>query len=175
MNSGTDKKPDRALATRCRECFGAVVLGLNDALIEFTGALAGFTIALQNNRLIVLAGLTAGVSATLSMAAAEYLAQKSLARTGTAWRASFATGFAYLITVALLLFPFIIMKSPLHALAVCLFLAAVIIISFSWTVSRMRKTNFVHDCLQMLAINICVAALAFLVSWSARELWGIDV
>lgn len=31
---------------------GSVVLGLNDALVELTGALAGFTFALQNTRLI---------------------------------------------------------------------------------------------------------------------------
>ena len=35
---------------------GSVVLGLSDALVEFTGALAGFTFALQNPRLVALAG-----------------------------------------------------------------------------------------------------------------------
>lgn len=31
---------------------GSMVLGLNDALVELTGSLAGFTFALQNTRLI---------------------------------------------------------------------------------------------------------------------------
>ena len=38
------------------EYMGSVVLGLNDALVEFTGALAGFTLALSDSRLIALTG-----------------------------------------------------------------------------------------------------------------------
>jgi demethoxyubiquinone hydroxylase (CLK1/Coq7/Cat5 family) len=36
---------------------GSIVLGLNDALVELTGALAGLTLALQNSRLIAMTGL----------------------------------------------------------------------------------------------------------------------
>ena len=35
---------------------GSIVLGLNDALVEFTGALAGFTFALGDTRVVALAG-----------------------------------------------------------------------------------------------------------------------
>lgn len=56
---------------------GAMVLGLNDALVELTGTLAGLSFALQNNRLIALSGLITGISATFSMAASSYLSAKS--------------------------------------------------------------------------------------------------
>lgn len=56
---------------------GSMVLGLNDALVELTGTLAGLTFALQNNRLVALSGLITGISATLSMAASSYLSAKS--------------------------------------------------------------------------------------------------
>ena len=36
---------------------GSVVLGLNDALVEFTGTLAGLTFAIQDSRIIAVAGL----------------------------------------------------------------------------------------------------------------------
>ena len=39
---------------------GSMVLGLNDALVELTGSLAGFTFAMQNTRLIALSGLIIG-------------------------------------------------------------------------------------------------------------------
>ncbi len=52
---------------------GSVVLGLNDALVELTGALAGFTLALANSRIIAMAGLITGIAASLSMAASEYI------------------------------------------------------------------------------------------------------
>ena len=56
---------------------GSMVLGLNDALVELTGTLAGLSFALQNNRLIALSGLITGVSATFSMASSAYLSAKS--------------------------------------------------------------------------------------------------
>jgi len=39
---------------------GSMVLGLNDALVELTGALAGFTFALANPRLVATAGFITG-------------------------------------------------------------------------------------------------------------------
>ncbi len=46
---------------------GSMVLGLNDALVELTGALAGLTFAFQNLRLVALAGLVTGIAAAMSM------------------------------------------------------------------------------------------------------------
>lgn len=53
---------------------GSMVLGLNDALVELTGTIAGMTFALMNIRLVALSGIITGVSATFSMAASNYLA-----------------------------------------------------------------------------------------------------
>ena len=49
------------------EYMGSVVLGLNDALVEFTGALAGFTLALSDSRLTALTGSITGIAAALSI------------------------------------------------------------------------------------------------------------
>lgn len=165
-----------ALANQDRGCYiSAIVLGLNDALVELTGALAGFTMALADNRLIVLAGFTTGVAATLSMAAAEFLSQKSRPKEGRAFSASIATGIAYLVTVAILLTPFFLIPRPLVALAVCMACGAGIIVCFTWFISRLRHTSFARECLQMLTINVCVAAISFCISWGARVLWHINV
>ena len=45
------------------EYIGSIVLGLNDALVELTGALAGLTLALQDMRLIAIAGSITGIAA----------------------------------------------------------------------------------------------------------------
>ena len=50
---------------------GSVVLGLNDALVEFTGTLAGLTFAIQNTQIIAIVGLIMGVAASLSMGASS--------------------------------------------------------------------------------------------------------
>ena len=80
---------------------GSMVLGLNDALVELTGSLAGFTFAMQNTRLIALSGLIIGISATFSMASSEFLAARSEGRTD-ALKSCAYTGAAYLVTVVLL-------------------------------------------------------------------------
>ena len=56
---------------------GSIVLGLNDALVELTGTLAGLSFALRDTNLIAVAGLVIGIAASMSMAASEYLSKKS--------------------------------------------------------------------------------------------------
>jgi rubrerythrin len=58
------------------EYAGSIVLGLNDALVELTGALAGLTLALQNGRIIAIIGIITGIAASMSMAASGYLASR---------------------------------------------------------------------------------------------------
>ena len=55
---------------------GSMVLGLNDALVELTGSLAGFAFAMQNTRLIALSGLIVGISATFSMARLGFIGEE---------------------------------------------------------------------------------------------------
>ena len=84
-----------------------MVLGLNDALVELTGSLAGFTFAMQNTRLIALSGLIIGISATFSMASSEFLAARSEGRSD-AFKSCTYTGIAYLVTVVLLILPYLL-------------------------------------------------------------------
>jgi VIT1/CCC1 family predicted Fe2+/Mn2+ transporter len=86
---------------------GSVVLGLNDALVELTGALAGLTLALQNGKLIALSGLITGIAASLSMAASEYLSTRSEKTDKHPVRAAVYTGIAYISTVTLLVLPYL--------------------------------------------------------------------
>ena len=90
---------------------GAMVLGLNDALVELTGAIAGVTFALANTRLVALTGIITGVSATFSMAASNYLAERA-DNNPKALKSSIYTGMAYLVTVALLVLPYLLF--PIH-------------------------------------------------------------
>jgi VIT1/CCC1 family predicted Fe2+/Mn2+ transporter len=76
------------------------VLGLNDALVELTGALAGLTLALQNGQLIALTGLITGTAAALSMAASEYLSVRAEGERTNPARAAIYTGIANILTVA---------------------------------------------------------------------------
>ena len=154
---------------------GSMVLGLNDALVELTGALAGFTLALGSNATVGLAGFITGVAATLSMAASEYLSKKSDPHEKHPIKAAVYTGIAYLITVTLLLLPYVLTSSPYLALGICLFTAACIIFVFTFFVSVVRREAFRPQFLEMLCISFGVAAVSFLIGWAARTWLGIDM
>jgi hypothetical protein len=77
---------------------GSMVLGLNDALVELTGTLAGLSLALQNTKLIALSGLVTGISATLSMMSSEYLSARSDGNPHPFKSASY-TGIMYIAAV----------------------------------------------------------------------------
>lgn len=174
-----EEKHEAALAGMIKEerlsYISSMVLGLSDALVELTGALAGFTLALNNNSLIGLAGFITGVAATLSMAASEYLSKKEDPNEPHPLKAACYTGCAYLFAVALLLAPYAITSSPFLALGLCLFNATLVILGFNFFVSVVRHKPFLRSFLEMLSICFGVAIISFLIGWAARLWLNLDI
>lgn len=155
---------------------GSVVLGLNDALVEFTGALAGFTLALRDSKLIALTGSITGIAAALSMASSEYLSTKSEGGEGKhPVKASVYTGIAYIFTVIALVLPFICIENVLVALGVMLLSALLIIALFNYYYSVARSESFRKRFTEMAILSFGVAALSFLIGYALKEFTGIDV
>lgn len=155
---------------------GSVVLGLNDALIELTGALAGYTLAFQNTRIIALTGLITGVSAAFSMAASEYLSQRSDAGSDQSpFRSALYTGTAYIITVAALVAPFFVFASFLTAFAVTLGTAILIILCFNFYISTAKDLPFRRHFLEMLVLSLGVTALSFGVGLAVKHFLGLEL
>ena len=121
---------------------GSVVLGLNDALVELTGALAGLTLALQDVKLIALSGLITGIAASLSMAASEYLSTRSEDTGKHPVRAAVYTGIAYIITVTLLIMPYLLFTNYYLDLAIALATAVLIIAVFNYYISVAKGKSF---------------------------------
>lgn len=155
---------------------GSMVLGLNDALVELTGTLAGMTFALQRTDLVALSGLITGISATLSMASSEYLSAKSEGRPD-AMKSCVYTGIAYVITVALLVLPYLVLPSDRYILALGLMLAVVIVIIlvFNYYISVAQGLNFRRRFVEMALISLGVAALSFAVGLLVKKFLGIDI
>jgi VIT1/CCC1 family predicted Fe2+/Mn2+ transporter len=154
---------------------GSMVLGLNDALVELTGALAGFTLALQNTRIIAMTGLITGVAAALSMAASSYL--QTRAEEGhrkNPLKASTYTGVAYLFTVALLIAPYLALKNYYVCLACTLAIAVAIIAAFNYYICVARDLSFRHRFLEMTTLSFGVAGFSFLLGFLMRKLLGVE-
>ncbi len=157
------------------EYMGSVVLGLNDALVEFTGALAGFTLALSDSRLIALTGSITGIAAALSMASSEYLSTKSEKNTSKRpIKAAIYTGIAYIFTVVALVIPFILLNNALVALLVMLATALVIIALFNYYYSVARGESFKRRFLEMTILSFGVAGISFLIGYLLKKFTGIE-
>lgn len=154
---------------------GSVVLGLNDALVEFTGTLAGLTFALQNSQVIAMAGLITGVAASLSMGASEYLSQKSGEGSQNAGKAALYTGTAYIFTVFLLVLPFLLFSNPYVALPITLGCAILVIFLFTFYISIAKDLPFVRRFLEMVAISMGIAGISFVIGLIIRMVLHVDV
>ena len=155
---------------------GSMVLGLNDALVELTGSLAGFAFALQNTRLIALSGLIVGISATFSMASSEFLAARSEGRTDALKSCSY-TGIAYLLTVIALITPYLLFPVDQFIPALLCMLAVVILIiaGFTYYTSVAQDQPFKSRFTEMAVISISVAVMSFIVGILAKKFLGVDL
>ena len=154
---------------------GSVVLGLNDALVELTGALAGLTLALQNVKLIALSGLITGIAASMSMAASEYLSTRSEKTSKQPVRAAIYTGIAYIITVTLLILPYLLFENYYLDLGIALTTAVIIIAVFNYYISIAKGESFRERFLEMAGLSLSVAAFSFVIGYFIRTWLGIQI
>ncbi len=152
---------------------GSIVLGLNDALVELSGALAGLTFALQNTRLIALVGLITGIAASLSMAASEYLSTKEEGGKNPI-QASIYTGLTYIGVVIFLVAPYFLVTLPFLALALTLAMSIIIIFSFTYYISVAKDLPFAKRFLEMAGISLGIAVINFIIGLAVRWYFGID-
>lgn len=157
---------------------GAMVLGLNDALVELTGALAGLTLALQHTRLIAITGLITGFAASLSMAASNYLSSREdVGKDGNRRPLTSAvyTGVAYIVTVLFLVAPYFIVQNVFAALGVMLGIALLIVVGYTFYITTAKSQRFWPRFLEMVLISLSVAAISFAVGWLLRSLVGVEI
>jgi VIT1/CCC1 family predicted Fe2+/Mn2+ transporter len=154
---------------------GSIVLGLNDALVELTGALAGLTLALQNEKLIALSGLITGIAASMAMAASEYLSTRSENTERHPARAAFYTGTAYFGTVIFLVLPYLLFKNYYLDLGIALTTAVLIIAVFNYYISVAKDESFRDRFLEMAGLSLTVALISFVVGFFIRKLIGVDI
>lgn len=153
---------------------GSIVLGLNDALVELTGVLAGLTLALQDTNLIALTGSITGIAAALSMGASEYLSTKSEETVKNPVRASIYTGCAYVVTVLILILPYLILENFYVSLGLTLASAILIIAFFNYYISVAKDVPFKSRFLEMAGLSLGVAAISFIIGLILRSFVGVD-
>lgn len=156
------------------ERLAALALGVNDALIELTGALVGLSFALKNHHLVALAGLITGVAAALSMAASAYMHARQ--EIGTDARTTGVyTGVSYLIVVIFLVAPYFVFANINYALIAMMSVALLVIVLMSGYSAKARATKFSTEFGMMLLFSLGVALISFLIGQILRKIIGVDL
>jgi VIT1/CCC1 family predicted Fe2+/Mn2+ transporter len=151
---------------------GSIVLGLNDALVELTGALAGFTFAIGETSKIAKLGFITGLAAAMSMAASAFLSARADAEASrtedespeggnSAIKSAMYTGIAYIITVFILTGPYVLLSNATVALATMLLCAFGIIAFFNYYLSIAKGTSFFKGFSVMAGISTIVALISY--------------
>lgn len=154
---------------------GSIVLGLNDALVEILGTLSGLTFALQNTKLVALAGIITGIAGALSMASSEYLSNRAEGKNDLAIKSAVFTGVAYVIAMIFLVAPYLIFVSPFIALVVALLDSILVIFLFTYYSSVANDQPFRKRFLEMVILSTVVSLISFGLGYIVRVLFHIDV
>lgn len=160
------------------EYAGSMVLGLNDALVELTGALTGLTFALQNGKIIAITGLITGIAASMSMAASSYLSSKEESHQNkekNPVKSALYTGVAYILTVSLLVLPYFLLENLYIALATMLATSIFIVFAYTFYITTAKNLDFWRRFGEMAILSFSVAAISFVVGNVLRHLVGVDI
>lgn len=155
---------------------GAIVLGMNDALVELTGTLSGIALAFDRTLVVGATGLIMGIAASLSMAGSAFLESRENPNPDIS-PLSYATytGVSYILTTALLVFPYFFLDSMVAALGVMFIMALLAIVSFTFYTSVAKDQPFTSRVLQMAAITFGVALISFGIGYGVKRVFGIEV
>jgi VIT1/CCC1 family predicted Fe2+/Mn2+ transporter len=146
--------------SKALEYASSVILGLNDALIELTGALIGFTLALAATHTVAVVGLITGIAASLSMASASYLSSKESDHASPI-AAGLVTGCSYIVTTLLLIFPYFLTSNPYIALFSTIGMVVTIIAFFNFYTAVTKNMSFKKRFAEMFLISLVVGAINF--------------
>ncbi|ACI17759.1 membrane protein [Coprothermobacter proteolyticus DSM 5265] len=153
---------------------GSIVLGLNDALVEITGTLAGLSFALRVSQTVGIAGLITGVAASLSMAASEYLSQVADGKPNP-MKAAIYTLIAYFVVVLALVLPYFFIGDAVTAFVFTVGIGLLVVVYYAGFASVIHEKSFEGTFLQMLLVVFGVSLISFGIGELARRVFGISV
>jgi VIT1/CCC1 family predicted Fe2+/Mn2+ transporter len=110
------------------------------------------------------------------MASSEYLSSRSEGNPN-AVKSGLYTGAVYLLTVALLVLPYLLLPVEGYFIALAIMLGAVILIilGFTYYISVAKDVPFLKRFGEMAGISLAVAGLSFLIGIAVKHFLGIEI
>lgn len=156
---------------------GAVVLGMNDALVELTGTLSGIAFAFDRSEVVGIMGTIMGIAASLSMGGSAYLEAKETSQTSGVEPVKYAlyTCIAYIATTFFLVIPFFVFTTIPVALVVMFIAAFTAIVMYNFYIAVAKEESFMKRVFEMSLITFGVALISFAIGYVVKNSLGIEI
>jgi vacuolar iron transporter family protein len=151
-----------------------VVLGLADAVVEISGIHAGSLGIFDRTELAGLAGIVAGMAASIAMASAAYAQAKQGFEGSAKWGAIY-TGVSYMFTAIFLALPYFLTGSMIAALGSSLTVGVVLVAMLTYYDTIISSRSFGRQFAEMAGIILGASLALFLAGTVLRQLFGIMI
>ncbi len=151
-----------------------IVLGLADAVVEVAAIHAGSLGIYRRTELAGLAGVVAGMAASIAMASAAY-AQAKQGFPGSAGKPAIYTGVSYMITASLLAMPYFLTRYMLTALVSSLAIGMVLVASITYYDTIISGRGFRRQFVEISAIILAATLALYVVGLFLGNFLGIAI
>jgi VIT1/CCC1 family predicted Fe2+/Mn2+ transporter len=163
----------------------SVILGLNDGLVEILALVAGLATVATTSLIVVVVGMIAGISGTLSMSGGVYLSSKSSSLVegsikerksrGAARKEAYYTGLYYFIGALIVVLPFVIGLGGTAGILTSILLVSVSLIAASAVIAVISDTSIRRRSLETLVISLGAATATILFSTLVKTYLGVRI
>jgi vacuolar iron transporter family protein len=165
----------------------SIILGLNDGLVEILAVVAGLATVANTSFIVVILGLIAGISGTLSMAGGAYLSSKSetLVEEGldantkpssyTPRKAAYYCGVMYFVGSSLSVLPFVFGIGGMAGVIMAILLVSAALTVASSIIAVISGTSTRARVSEMLVISLGAAFVTILFGTFAKLYFGVSI
>jgi vacuolar iron transporter family protein len=151
-----------------------IVLGLADAVVEISGIHAGSLGIYGRTELAGLAGIIAGMAASIAMGTAAYAQAKQGFEGSAKWSAIY-TGVSYMITAIFLALPYFLTKNMAGALTTSLVIGVALVAAMTFYDTVISARHFKRQFGEIAGIILAASLALFIVGILVRQLLGIQI
>ncbi len=151
-----------------------IVLGLADAVVEISGIHAGSLGIYAKTELAGLAGVVAGMAASIAMASAAYAQAKQGFEGSAKWSAIY-TGVSYMFTAIFLALPYFLTGSMVTALGVSLVVGVALVAAMTYYDTVISARKFRRQFAEIAGIIMAASFALYIAGTLIRQLLGIVI
>src|SRR6267378_1571688 len=151
-----------------------IVLGLADAVVEISGIHAGSLGIYNRTELAGIAGVVAGMAASIAMASAAYAQAKQGFEGSAKWSAIY-TGVSYMLTAILLALPYFLTVSMILALGTSLIIGVILVAMMTYYDTVISNREFKRQFGEIAGIILAASFALYIAGTIIRQLLGISI